>query len=117
MKVGIIRCDDHSRKCAGYNCFPAIHDKAGEFKEYDTVELVGFDSCGGCGGGKADRILTKAVRLKERGAEVIHLANCMVHTCPFKDMYAKAINKELKLSIVEKTHEPHPQVDSSTVAK
>ncbi len=107
MKVGVIRCDDQSRRCAGYHCFPAIQNRTGEFKDYDTVELVGFDTCGGCFRGRADRIVTRALRLKERGAEIIHLGDCLIAGCPFKDLYQNAISEELKLPVVEKTHGPH----------
>lgn len=104
MKVGIIRCQEQSNRCAGYHCFPAIQNRTGKFEVYDTVELVGFDSCGGCGRNKADKILARALRLKEKGAEVIHLGNCLVSACPFKDIYEEAIKEKVGLPIVERTH-------------
>lgn len=107
MKIGIIRCDDQSHRCAGYNCFPALRDKTGTFKDYDSIELVGFDSCGGCGRGKPDRIVGKAQRLKERGAEVIHLGDCIIGSCPHQAVYLEAINKELELPVVASTHGAH----------
>ncbi len=109
MKIGIIRCHEHSNNCAGYHCFPAIQDREGEFKDYDIIELVGFDSCGGCGRNKADKILSRAQRLKERGAEVIHLGNCLVGACPFKDLYGEALRAEVGIPILEGTHgHPNP---------
>ena len=104
MKIGIIRCDEHSEACAGWSCFPALKNKTGKFEDYDEIELVGFDTCGGCGRGKADRIVAKATRLKERGAEAIHLGNCLTGPCPSKDMYEKALNEELSLPIIMGTH-------------
>ena len=104
MRVGIIRCEEHSNDCAGYNCFPAMRDRAGQFEKYDVIELVGFDTCGGCGRNKADKVLARALRLKEKGAEVIHLGNCMVGACPFKDIYVEALQEEVGLPIVENTH-------------
>ena len=104
-KIGIIRCQEHSANCAGYHCFPAIHDRNGQFTDYDTIELVGFDTCGGCGRNKADKILTRALRLKERGAEVIHLGNCLVGACPARDIYLDALKEEVGLPIIEKTHQ------------
>ncbi len=86
-KIGIIRCDAYSEDCAGFNCFPALQNKAGQFQKYDEVELVGFDTCGGCGKGKATKIVARAKRLKDRGAEVIHLGNCLVGSCPTEDVY------------------------------
>ena len=103
MKIGIIRCDEHSRDCAGWNCFPAMQNKTGEFQSYETVELVGFDTCGGCSRGTAKNITAKALRLREKGAEVIHLGNCLAGGCPFRVKYARALRGE-GLTIVEKTH-------------
>ena len=107
MKVGIIRCDEHSNNCAGFGCFPAIRDKTGKFEGYDVVELVGFDTCGGCGRGKADKIVAKGQRLKERGAEVIHLGNCLVGPCPYVDMYESELKDKVGIEIVRQTHGSH----------
>ncbi|MFC1897759.1 CGGC domain-containing protein [Chloroflexota bacterium] len=104
MKIGIIRCEEHSKDCAGYNCFPAMQNKTGQFEGIDDVELIGFDTCGGCGRNKADKIVARALRLKEKGAEVIHLGTCIVGTCPYQDIYEKALKEEVQLPIVEKTH-------------
>ncbi|MFC1915844.1 CGGC domain-containing protein [Chloroflexota bacterium] len=106
MKVGIIRCQEHSNQCAGYNCFPAMQNRTGQFEVYDNIELVGFESCGGCGRNKADKVLARALRLKEKGAEVIHLGNCLVGACPFKDIYEEALREKVGLPIIERTH-PH----------
>jgi len=110
MKIGIIRCDEHSYTCAGYHCFPAVQNKTGEFKEYDEIEIVGFDDCGGCGRGKADKIVARATRLKEKGAEVIHLGNCLILHCPSKKLYEKKLVKEIGLPIIKGTH-PHPTLE------
>ncbi len=107
MKIGIIRCDEHSDACAGYHCFPAMQNKTGKFEEYDEIELVGFEDCGGCGRGKAVKIVARATRLKERGAEVLHLANCMIGTCPSEELFDKALVEEIGLPLVKGTH-PHP---------
>ena len=104
MKIGIIRCEEHSKDCAGYSCFPAMRNRTGQFEGIDDVELIGFDTCGGCGRNKADKIVARALSLKEKGAEVIHLANCIVGTCPYQDIYEKALKEEVKLPVVEKTH-------------
>ena len=104
MKIGIIRCDETSQRCAGWNCFPAMANKTGEFEGYESIELVGFDTCGGCGHGKPDKIVKISRRLREKGAEVIHLGNCLVGDCPSKDAYIAALRKRLRVPIVEKTH-------------
>ncbi len=103
VKIGIIRCDENSHNCQGWNCFPAIANKTGKFEGYDKIELVGFDTCGGCGHGKPDKILKNARKLKAHGAEVIHLGNCLAMDCPSKDIYVKAL-KRIGIPIIERTH-------------
>ena len=110
MKIGIIRCDTHSADCAGWHCFPAMAEKTGSFADYDTVELVGFDTCGGCGRGSARKITAKARRLVKQGAEVVHLGCCIVGDCPFFKMYRKAL-VAAGITVVDNTHElPPPEM-------
>lgn len=103
-RIGIIRCNAHSENCAGYKCFPAMREKAAMFSQYDAIELVGFDTCGGCGRNEATKVVARAQRLREKGAEVIHLGNCMVGACPWVDLYEEAVVKETGLPVVRKTH-------------
>lgn len=107
MKVGIIRCQEHSNNCAGWSCFPALKDRTGAFEQYDAVELVGFDTCGGCGRGKAEKIVAKAKRLQERGAEAIHLGMCLLGGCPEKDLYITTLEEEMDIPVVKGTHGAH----------
>ena len=104
MKIGIIRCDEHSDVCAGSHCFPSIYEKTGEFEGYDVIQLVGFDTCGGCGRGKTEKIVARASRLKEMGAEVIHLGNCLTGPCPSAEEYEKALQEEVGIKVVKGTH-------------
>lgn len=104
MRVGIIRCNERSNSCAGYRCFPAIRNRTDAFKGYDNIELIGFETCGGCGRNTADKIVERALRLRENKAEVIHLACCLLAFCPFKDMYETAIKEKVGLPIIEGTH-------------
>jgi predicted metal-binding protein len=108
-KIGIIRCQELAlsgdRRCAGWNCFPAIRDKSGYLAEYDTIELVGFDTCGGCpGGNRYNKIIERGKKLKEKGAEVIHLGTCLVGSCPNKNKFKEVLEKETGLVVKEKTH-------------
>ena len=104
VRIGIIRCQERGNDCAGYNCFPAIRNKTEPFTEYDTIEIVGFDDCGGCGRNKADKIVARALRLKENGAEVIHLGNCLINVCPFKDIFMNELKEKVDIPIIEKAH-------------
>ena len=103
-KVGIIRCEAYSENCAGFGCFPAVRNKTGHFKEYDDVELIGFDTCGGCGRGNPDKIVSRAQRMKDRGAEVIHLGGCMIGACPSLDTYVQSVRDQAQIDVVLGTH-------------
>ena len=109
-KIGIIRCLELANtarkgRCAGWNCFPAIRDRSAYLDEYETIELVGFDTCGGCPGkNRTDNIIERGMALKKHGAEVIHLSTCLVGSCPNKDMFREALEKEVGLPVKEKTH-------------
>ncbi len=103
MKLAIIRCQETANTCAGWNCFPSLRDRTGEFARYDGIEVVGFDTCGGCDKGKTDKIVAKAKELTKHGAEVIHLGNCLASGCPWRKKYAGALRKA-GYNIVERTH-------------
>jgi predicted metal-binding protein len=109
-RIGIIRCQEVAlgtgpTRCAGWHCFPAIREKTLYMDQYDTIELVGFDTCGGCPGkNRFDRIVERGLKLKEKGAEVIHLSTCMVGSCPNKDKFAEVLREKVGLPIKEKTH-------------
>ena len=99
---------------AGYNCLPATQNKTGKFEGHGKIEPVGFDDCGGCGRGKAEKIVARATRLKEKGAEVIHLGNCLIGPCPSKELYEKALAEEIGVPIIKGTHpSPTPEQNSS----
>jgi predicted metal-binding protein len=117
MRIGIIRCQDHSNICPGHNCFPASYQKTGEFSRYDSVEIAGFETCGGCCRGKPTRIVNRALRLKHIcGAEAIHLSNCLMQ-CPNKNVYKKAIAEKTGLPVVEGTHPPNsPEAAAALMA-
>jgi predicted metal-binding protein len=109
-KIGIIRCQEialasGSTRCAGWHCFPAILNKTQYMDEYETVELVGFDTCGGCPGkNRFDKIVERGLKLKEKGAEVIHLSTCLVGSCPNKEKFAEVLREKVGLPVKEKTH-------------
>jgi len=104
-KIGIIRCELQAPNCAGFNDFPAIKNKMGEFSKYDEIELVGFDTCGGCERGKPEKIVSRAQRLKTKGAQVIHLGTCAVGgRCPFEEAFAQAIHEKVGVPVIHGTH-------------
>jgi predicted metal-binding protein len=104
-KIGIIRCDARADTCAGFSCFLAVREHTGAFSAYgDTVEIIGFDTCGGCDRSKADKITSRAGRLKEKGADVIHFGKCLISVCPWTDLFADSISQQIKIPVVRGTH-------------
>lgn len=96
-KIAIIRCDEKAKTCPGTSCFRVIREKRDAFEQYgDGIEIIGFDTCGGCGLGKPDKVLEKARALKARGAEVIHVSTCMKTKCPFYASYVDAVGTVAK---------------------
>lgn len=97
-KIAIIRCEEKSKTCPGTTCFKVIREKSAAFAKYgDEIEIVGFDTCGGCGLGKPDKILQKAEALKQRGAEVIHISTCMRSQCPYYAQYLGEVGRKSKV--------------------
>jgi len=105
-KVGIIICSRY-RNCGGGKCLRAIRERAGGFARYskeETVELVGYSSCGGCPGGNIEYVPEE---MKKNGAEVIHLATGLVvgyPPCPRLAAFKEVIEKKHGLEVVVGTH-------------
>jgi predicted metal-binding protein len=109
-KIGIIRCQETSLKsgkdgCAGWNCLSAVQTRSAYFDEYDAIELVGLDTCGGCPGkNNVNKIVERGLRLVDHGAEVIHLSSCLVGFCPHSEMFRQALEEKVPLPIKKRTH-------------
>lgn len=109
-KIGIIICDRY-RTCAGGKCFRALQNKEGAFDIYEkdeTVELIGYTSCGGCPGGNIEYAPEE---MKKNGAEVIHFATGMVvgyPPCPYIDHFKRFIKEKYGMKVVVGTH-PIPE--------
>jgi predicted metal-binding protein len=105
-KIGIIICDRY-RGCGGGKCFRALRERKGAFARYpsdETVEVVGYSSCGGCPGGNVEYV---PAEMKKNGAEVIHLATGFVvgyPPCPHINGFRNFIEKQYGLEVVIGTH-------------
>ena len=75
-KLGIIICNRY-HTCGGGKCLRAFHNRDGAFARYkgEDVQLVGYTTCGGCPGGNVEYV---PAEMKKNGADVIHLATCML---------------------------------------
>lgn len=109
-KIAIIICDRY-KSCAGGKCFRALREREGAFdiyKEDESVELVGFTSCGGCPGGNIEYAPEEMVN---NGAEVIHLATGLVvgyPPCPYTTHFKSFIEEKYKVKVIVGTH-PIPE--------
>lgn len=110
MKVGIIICDRY-RGCAGGKCFRAARQREGGFSRYsaaESLEIVGYTSCGGCPGGNIEYTPEEMIR---NGVEAIHLATGLVvgyPPCPWLDYFKDLIETKYEIPVVVGTH-PVPE--------
>ncbi len=110
MKIGIIICDRY-RDCAGGKCFRAVRERKGGFSHYseeESLEVVGFTTCGGCPGGNIEYSPEEMVK---NGAEAIHLATGFVvgyPPCPSIDYFREFIETRYGIPVVVGTH-PIPE--------
>lgn len=110
MKIGIIICDRY-KSCGGGKCFRAVRERAGAFSRYlgeESVEVVGFSSCGGCPGGNVEYVPEEMIR---NGAQAIHLATGLVvgyPPCPYIDQFRAFVERRYGIPVVVGTH-PAPE--------
>jgi predicted metal-binding protein len=108
-KIGIIICDRYNT-CAGGKCLRALRNRDGAFALYngETVELVGYTTCGGCPGGNIEYAPEE---MKKNGAEIVHLATGLVvgyPPCPWLDYFSTLIPEKFGMEVVIGTH-PIPE--------
>ena len=109
-RIGIIICARY-KDCGGGKCFRALRERHGAFSIYpveESVEIVGYSTCGGCPGGNIEYV---PAEFKKNGAGIIHLATGMVvgyPPCPNIRRFKKFIETVYGLSVVIGTH-PIPQ--------
>lgn len=110
MKIGIIICDRY-RMCGGGKCLRAMKERVGGFARYpgdESLELVGYSTCGGCPGGNIEYVPEEMVK---NGAEVIHFATGLVvgyPPCPHQHYFKRYIEERYGIPVVIGTH-PIPQ--------
>jgi predicted metal-binding protein len=109
-KIGIIICARY-RDCGGGKCLRALRERRGAYSIYppeETVEVVGYSTCGGCPGGNVEYVPEE---MKNNGAEVIHLATGMVvgyPPCPSIRHFKMFLETKYNLKVIIGTH-PIPQ--------
>lgn len=109
MKVGIIRCQQTEIYCPATTCLSVAAKGEGGFTDTGPVEVIGINSCGGCPG---KQIYAGTIEMKERGAEKIVLASCILKglpsslqfPCPFGQKLKKIIEEKSMLGVIDWTH-------------
>lgn len=108
-KVAIIRCQQTEDFCPGSSDFKVAAGGKGAFEKFGPVEVVGFNSCGGCPGKRA---VQRAKIMVDRGVEVIAFASCMSKgnpigmPCPHFDQIKAAVERKIgdSVEILDYTH-------------
>jgi predicted metal-binding protein len=97
--------------CGGGKCLRAMKEHVGGFVRYpgdESLELVGYSTCGGCPGGNIEYVPEEMVK---NGAEVVHLATGLVvgyPPCPYQHYFKSYIEERYGIPVVIGTH-PIPQ--------
>ncbi|MFA6449226.1 MAG: CGGC domain-containing protein [bacterium] len=105
-KIGIIICDRY-KDCGGGKCFRALRERQGSFSRYtayETLEIIGFSSCGGCPGGNVESVPAEFLK---NGCDVVHLATGLVvgyPPCPHIRQFKAFIETHYGLPVVVGTH-------------
>jgi predicted metal-binding protein len=110
MKVGVIRCIQTEDMCPGTTDFKVIREKKLAFEGVEgELEIIGFNSCGGCPGKKA---VMRAAEMVKRGADTIALASCISKgtpigfACPHAQKMIDSIKRKVgdSVTVLEYTH-------------
>lgn len=106
MRIGIIICARY-KDCGGGKCFRAVRERHGGFSRYpsdESLEVVGYTTCGGCPGGNIEYVPEEFTR---NGAEAVHLATGLVvgyPPCPYIEHFKGFIETQFGLPVVIGTH-------------
>ncbi|MDD5091213.1 MAG: CGGC domain-containing protein [Candidatus Wallbacteria bacterium] len=105
-RIGIIICARY-KDCGGGKCFRALRERVGAFAVYpvtETVEIVGYSTCGGCPGGNVEYVPAEFLK---NGCQAIHLATGLIvgyPPCPNIRRFKEFIEKQYNLPVVLGTH-------------
>lgn len=108
-KVGIIRCQQTEDVCPGTVDFKVASQGKLAFETTGPVEVIGFNSCGGCPGKRA---IGRAKIMVDRGAEAIAFTSCISkgtlngYACPHYERMKNAVARKVgpEIEIIEYTH-------------
>lgn len=121
-RIGILTCSNTTQDyaCSSIGCFQDFNAKKGTFAKYgeEGAELVGVISCAGCPTLYAPEKIFRRVRtLAASGVDAVHLANCVMGLCPFKNKYLKLLCNEFpQIEFIKGTHTVEPEFEKMFVA-
>lgn len=110
MNVLVVACGSYASQgygCPGeWKCLTAASKTEGEFKGYDSAQVVGFLKCG-CNGRQL--IPNIGSVMNNTDVDVVHLSTCMVKPwpkCPNMDAdeLASKIEEKFNVKVVKGTH-------------
>lgn len=106
MKIAIGICERLNGRCSSMGCFRAYNNKDKHFERYKDIEteLIAYFSCSICSTDSKDNITKIADKLKESGAEVVHLGACAVKCKADKLEEIKEVFTSIGMAVVEGTH-------------
>ena len=114
-KIGILTCTSVTQDvpCASFGCLQSFNMRSGQFERYandDELQLVGIINCAGCPTLKApEKILNRVRAIAQAGATAIHISECLMRACPYRNKYASLIREQFpELEVIEGTH-PMPE--------
>lgn len=112
VRIGILTCSNatHELGCSSVSCLADLRKRKGAFAQHpaeERLDLIGIISCPGCPTVLGpDKLLLRIKALAEFNVHAIHLSNCIIALCPFKDKYLEALKSTYpEINIVAGTHE------------
>ncbi len=112
-RVGILTCSYTADEigCNAFSCFRDASGCGGQFAKHsddDGAQVIGMIVCAGCPTAVgSSRIIERVRSLYEMGLDSLHIANCVVAVCPFKEEFIDTIKENFpNLDIVIGSHGP-----------
>ena len=111
VRIGILTCASTTQelRCCSYLCLHDVNAQEGFFAKHNAKggsELVGIISCAGCPTLVApEKIIHRVQSLIDTGLDAIHISNCLMTLCPFRERYVRIIEEHFPaIDIVLGTH-------------
>ena len=97
VRIGILTCANTTQElvCCSHLCLHDVNAREGFFARHNPkggADLVGIIGCAGCPTWVApEKIVHRVPSLIDTGLDAIHISNCLMTLCPFRERYAQII--------------------------